>query len=405
MLGVVATVVVLAIGLVGVVALEGEEIHKTVVRQQDALDPFYALPDGWQHVPVGAVVRSETVSGVPAGGRGWRILYRTERADGSPAMSSGLVFAPSGPAPVGGRPVVAWAHGTVGMADQCAPSRTPVVEKGIPGLANFLQAGWVVAATDYSGLGTEGVEQYLVGQSEARDVLNSVRAARNMPIGAGTRVALWGHSQGGQSALWSEALAAQLAPELTIVGTAVAAPATELPTLVGREWQQVGGSLIGAEVLVGWPDAYPGLDVNAVWKSSGGDYKTMADRCIEEDLIDVEIRNLLGQAPLFSKNPMTVPSWRDVAVANVPPAPTAVPTLLVQGLADPLVLPGSNVAYVEAACAAGSTITANFVGDLGHQTAGIAAAPMAFTFFQERFDGKPATTTCGTDYPVPALEP
>ena len=351
------------------------------------------------------MLRSEPVDGVPAGGRGWRILYRTERADGTPATSSGLVFAPSGPAPAAGRPVVAWAHGTVGMADQCAPSRTPVVEKGVPGLANFLQAGWVVAATDYAGLGTPGVLQYLVGQSEARDVLNSVRAARNMPIDAGTRVALWGHSQGGQSALWSEALAAQLAPELTIVGTAVAAPATELPTLVGREWQEVGGSLIGSEVLVGWPAAYPGLDVNDVWRSSGGDYEVMADRCIEEDLIDVEIRNLLGQAPLFFKNPMTVPAWRDIAVANVPPPPTATPTLLVQGLADPLVLPGSNVEYVQAACAAGSVLTANFVGDLGHQTAGVAAAPMAYAFFQQRFDGVPATSNCDTAPPVPALTP
>ena len=36
---------------------------------------------------------------------------------------SGTLTVPKGKAPKGGWPVIAWAHGTTGIADSCAPSR------------------------------------------------------------------------------------------------------------------------------------------------------------------------------------------------------------------------------------------------------------------------------------------
>ena len=41
--------------------------------------------------------------------------------------------------------------------------------------------GYAIAATDYPGLGTPGPHPYLVGDSEARAVIDSVRAARSFP--------------------------------------------------------------------------------------------------------------------------------------------------------------------------------------------------------------------------------
>jgi pimeloyl-ACP methyl ester carboxylesterase len=406
LIGLVSTILVVVIGIGVFLWIDVEEAERETAARQEKLAPFYRLPAGWRDQPVGALLRVEQLTDAPRGSRGWRILYRTERSDGSPAVSSGLVFAPKGAAPAGGRPVVAWAHGTVGMGDACAPSRTPDPPGTVPGLAFFLSAGWVVTATDYAGLGTPGIEEYLVGQAAARDVLNSVRAARNLAdAGAGSRVALWGHSQGGHSVLWTKALAPTLAPELTIVGTAAAAPAAELPTLVSTSWNNIGGSLIGSEVLVAWPKSYPNLDVDAVWSPDNGNYRNIAYKCIIAGLIDVKLRSLFGESPLFRKDPIGVPSWRDVAVANIPPLPTTGPVLLVQGLADPLVLPGTNAAFVQAACAGGATLVADFIGDLGHLTAGIAGAPLAFTFFQQRFAGIPAGSTCGTHLPVAVTPP
>ena len=87
-----------------------------------------------------------------------------------------MVVAPTGPAPQGGRTVVTWAHGGGGLADSCAPSKQPDIASGasgarigyprslIPMLQTFLDAGYVVAATDYEGLGTPGLHPVTRGR-------------------------------------------------------------------------------------------------------------------------------------------------------------------------------------------------------------------------------------------------
>jgi dipeptidyl aminopeptidase/acylaminoacyl peptidase len=66
------------------------------------------------------------------------------------------------------------------------------------GLNQMLAQGYVVTATDYPGLGTQGIHPFLIGVSEDRAVLDSVRAARDLPnSGASNRFVVWGHSQGG----------------------------------------------------------------------------------------------------------------------------------------------------------------------------------------------------------------
>ncbi len=72
------------------------------------------------------------------------------------------------------------------------------------GLRQLIEQGAVVAATDYPGLGTAGPHPYLVGDSEARAVIDSVRAAHSLPgVGDGNSFAVWGHSQGGQASLYT----------------------------------------------------------------------------------------------------------------------------------------------------------------------------------------------------------
>ena len=405
LLGLVATILVLVLALVVVLVVVVKSNEAKTGRQQAKLAPFYRPPAGFAATPLGTVLRKQRVGVVPDGATGWRVLYRSELADGTPSVSGGLVFAPKGAAPPGGRPVVAWAHGTLGMGDACAPSRSwGSGRAGVPGLALFLARGWDVVATDYTGLGTPGVEQYLVGGAEARDVLNGVRAARTMGIDASTRVALWGHSQGGHSVLWTAALAPGLAPELQIVAAAAAAPAAELPLLVDLQWEKVIGSLIGTEVLVSWPATYP--DVHARSVATGDlNARDVANQCIGAGLVDLAIRNLFGQQA-FRINPISVPAWRTAAEANIAPLPVAgLPTLIAQGLKDPVVLPPTTVTYTDLACAAGADLTSVWIGDLGHMTAGKAAAPIVATWLQQRFAGLSTSSTCSTVPPVAPAVP
>ena len=156
-------------------------------------DAFYVPPKPLAKAKPGTIIRSTPIGDAPAGARAWKILYHSRAVDGRDIAVSGVVIAPTGAAPHGGRVVVTWAHGTSGLADLCAPSKLPDIASGaastsgpagygafMPGVQAFLDAGYVVAATDYEGLGTPGVHPYQVGESEGRSVLDAARAARGL---------------------------------------------------------------------------------------------------------------------------------------------------------------------------------------------------------------------------------
>jgi hypothetical protein len=126
---------------------------------------------------VGALTRSQPRVGAPDGAVAYRVLYRSQGLHREPIAVSGAVIVPWGPAPPGGRPIVAWAHPTNGIVPACAPSCARVLFESIQGLPEMLRRGFVVTATDYPGLGTAGPHPYLVGTSEGRAVLDSVRVA------------------------------------------------------------------------------------------------------------------------------------------------------------------------------------------------------------------------------------
>ena len=145
-----------------------------------APDEFYDPPSDLPHHP-GALLRSEPLKDVilPAGIRGWRILYATTVDDNTPATAVATVFAPTDP-PIGPRPVIAWEHATTGLLQKCMPpSLLSMSTKGIPWCSRIVMAGWVVA--DRLLFRREGwPTSLLIGEGEARATLDSVRAARQM---------------------------------------------------------------------------------------------------------------------------------------------------------------------------------------------------------------------------------
>ena len=117
---------------------------------------------------------------LPAGQVAQRILYTSTDPSGTPIAVSGVVVTPTGEPPPGGWPIIAWAHGTTGVDRRCAPS-IDYPDAGlvrVPEVPDLLAAGTAVVFTDYPGLGTPGPHPYLVGESEGRAVLDSIRAAR-----------------------------------------------------------------------------------------------------------------------------------------------------------------------------------------------------------------------------------
>ena len=82
--------------------------------------------------------------------------------------------------------------------------------------------------------------------------------------GAGDRVLVAGHSQGGQSALFAGELAASYAPELDVLGVAAAAPAADVEQILPLAGSISGGAGYLAMGIQGFHAAYPDADPAAV---------------------------------------------------------------------------------------------------------------------------------------------
>ena len=348
----------------------------------------------------GTLIDRQSIVGPPAGGTAWRVLYWSTDPDGAARQVSGLVIVPRGEAPVGGRPVVAWAHPTSGVVERCAPSRARLRYQMIAGLRSMLWRGYVVVATDYPGLGTPGPHPYLDGVSEARAVLDSVRAARAIPEAkASRRFAVWGHSQGGHAALFTGTIAKAYAPELSLAGVAVAAPATELGTLMNADLASQGGRNLTAMTLWAWSRLY-GVPTAAVIRPAAlPAVNHISSECLESPY-DFLVRRRLGpKVPpdfLTSADFARQPPWSDFIARNTPGVlPPSIPVFIAQGDADGLVRPAITADYARRLCRAGSAVRYLLMPKVKHGLAGDRAAIPAIDWIANRLAGEPPPNDCG----------
>jgi acetyl esterase/lipase len=360
--------------------------------------PFYAAPD-LAHGPPGSLVRSELIEGAPDGATAYRVLYRSKGLHDEPIVVSGMVVVPPGPAPLGGRSVLAWPHPTSGVVPRCAPSLAFFRFQMIAGLREMLQRGYLVVATDYPGLGTAGPHPYLVGVSEARAVLDSVRAGQSVPQAeAGRRFAVWGHSQGGHAALYTGLLARSYAPELDLVGVAAAAPATELALLLDRDLQTPAGKNLTAMTLWSWSRVFDATLEGTVLPSSLPVIDRLATECIES-LYDLlarqETERPLAQGFLSVRDLAGVEPWRSLLAANTPGTlPADIPLFLSQGSADRVVLPAVTQDYMERSCRSGGHVRFLRLEGATHGSIAGRTAQDAVAWIANRFDGLRAPSDC-----------
>jgi hypothetical protein len=207
----------------------------------------------------------------------------------------------------------------------------------------LLERGYVVTATDYPGLGTPGPHPYLVGISEARAVTDSVRVARMMPnAGPGPRCIFWGHSQGGQAAPFTGMIAKIYAPELSLIGVAAAAPATELATLINDDIGGACGKNIAAMTLWSWERVYGAPMDRLVDPRALPAINRLAQVC-PESIYDLIVRRRterpMEQHFLTVNDPADVEPWRTLLLKNTPgPLPPNISDLSCAGSDDRVIL-------------------------------------------------------------------
>jgi pimeloyl-ACP methyl ester carboxylesterase len=365
----------------------------------EAQTAFYRAPPSAVAGAPGTLVRQELIDGAPLGATTYRVLYRSTGLDNKPILVSGVVIVPPGDPPPGGRPIVAWAHPTSGIVPRCAPSLAIFLFQQIQGLRSFVRDGYVVAATDYPGLGTEGPHPYLVGISEARAVIDSVRVAALLPgAGGGKKFVVWGHSQGGHAALFTGIIAKAYAPELDLLGVAAAAPATDLVTLMNEDIDSVGGKNITAMTLWSWQRVFNANMDKVVDPRALPAIDQLAKECIEGPF-DIRVRQRteqpLEQYFLTTKHPSDVEPWHTLLAHNSPGTlPTEIPVFLAQGTDDAIIRPKVTQDYAAALCRAGSKVSTLLMPNIGHGRAAQASTEAMLDWTSARFAGKAASDNC-----------
>src|SRR5882724_1253791 len=322
-----------------------------------APDAFYDPPSDWSHQP-GALLRAEPLKDVmlPAGMRGWRILYATSVDDNTPATAVATVFAPADP-PAGPRPVIAWEHATTGLLQKCMPSLLSASTKGILGRDRIVMAGWVVVATDYSFAEKGGPHPYMIGEGEARAALDSVRAARQMSeLTLDKRMVTWGYSQGGHAALWTGIVGPRYAPDLEILGVAAIAPGANIKTILTMNIE--ADKRFGPYLALAYSRFYPDIIFEQALRPEALDAAreivSLCDFLPPEDLERIEalVATFDGPALAMSSNKALQARLEQ----NTPDGPIPAPLVIAQGLSDIVVPSRATDAYVEERCSAGQRL-------------------------------------------------
>jgi pimeloyl-ACP methyl ester carboxylesterase len=363
-----------------------------------APDAFYDPPSDLPQQP-GSLLRSEQLKDVilPAGMRGWRILYATTVDDSTPAMAVATVFAPTD-LPAGPRPVIAWEHATTGLLQKCMPSLVSAPTEGIPARDRIVMAGWVVVATDYSFAEKGGPHPYLIGEGEARAALDSVRAARQMSeLTLDKRMVVWGHSQGGHAALWTGIVGPRYSPDLEILGVVAIAPAANIKNILAMN--VAVDKRFGAYLALSYSRFYPDITFEQALRPEALDAArqivNLCDFVPPQDPERIEALAATFDGPALATSSNKALQAR--LEQNTADAPIHAPVVIAQGLSDTVVPSAATDAYVEERCSAGQRLEYWTFAGRDHFTIAEPGAPLEELLIRwttARFANEPKASGC-----------
>ncbi len=362
---------------------------------------FYTPPNNLPNKPNGTLIRYQKVlgvPGVPSGATLYRIMFYSKTIYGKGIPESGYAIVPPTPAPAGGYTILSWAHGTTGAAPICAPSIFQSFVYLPPGLNNFITDNYLIAATDYEGLGTSvTIHPYLLGQSEGQGVLDAAIAAQQIPgVNASNKVFIYGHSQGGQSALFAGQLAPTYAPSLKILGVVAAAPATGFQFIV--EVTPTDNSVLAFTfpMLWTWSQAYTNFPTSLIFTKEGMQIGSQYVGSVCDGNLGAILNNYPA-SDLFQPNASLNGVVQDFAMQNDPGSvPIPAPILIVQGTADTTVYPQFTDFNVQQTCkVTNDSLDYVLLSGANHSTIVSDEALPISQWMQAIAAGTPNNSTCG----------
>ncbi|MEU1102805.1 lipase family protein [Streptomyces tibetensis] len=405
-----------------------------VVSRGVSIPAFYSPPT---QLPAtnGALLRQEPLplglslpglDGRPLPGTATRLMYKSTDSDGRAVAATGAYIEPSakweGDGP---RPLVAVASGTMGQGDQCAPSfalqhpltvNGQTLSVGYDNLAIYrlLATGAAVVVTDYVGLGaTDRLHTYVNRLDEGHAVLDAVRAARALPgtsLTSGSRVGLYGYSEGGGASASAAELQPTYAPDVHLAGTYAGAPPADLTAVM----KGIDGSALAAALgwaINGFVQAYPDMRDVAEANLNDAGRKALADAstmCVGEAVVRYGFARSSAWttsgksvAEIIAGEPRARAVLDEQRIGTLKPAgPVRVST----GVQDDIVPHAQARQLAVDWCRKGGSVTYAAVDlpNLGDRLLTNHLAPLitdqgaAISWLTDRLEGKPTASNCWT---------
>ncbi len=414
-------------------------LNVSAVHADPPVPPFYAAvmkmtPDG----KLGQVIKQEKVATSLKGAQAWKIAYISSDIAGRKTISTGLVVAPTGPAPAGGRPVLTWAHGTTGAAQNCGPSQVidPVVplneyfllggnswtDYGIPAVEEFLKEGYVIAATDYQGLGGGGRHQYSVSTTNGMDTMNAARAAASMKeTGANKKALVYGWSQGGGAAIALAGMPEYIkqtgtaADNLEVLGfvalapqdIAVYAPAGKMDQVTADKYIQEMQKMFTDSAFNfthatmfywGTQAAFSNLKLSDLFTDDGVKVvnEIFSNKCMHTASDTFNFNYGSTYASLLKQKPTNTLAWAEAMVkGGVPLVKPMAPVQIYFGTKDTAVPPMMHKLYQDQVCKLGGNVgRMQLPGEQSHFTTPGSSKPFYVSWVKDRIAGKSLDNAC-----------
>ena len=414
-------------------------ITSYAVLAEPSIAPFYEsvtkmAPNG----KLGQVIKKERIQTSVKDAQAWRIAYISSDVNDVQTISTALVVAPIGKRPAGGRPIMAWAHGTTGTAQSCGPSQVvdPAVplneyflvngnswtDYGLPSVDKLIAEGYVVVGTDYQGLGGGGKHQYVVSSTQGRDVINSARAVASMKeAGAGNKAIVYGWSQGAGATIAAASSQDYIAKKGTVsdriefAGFVAMAPPDLAVTAGTKPLDQAAADKMLEGLVSGFTNtifdfahltmtfwgtqaAYPNLRLSDILTEDGSKVldQIFSNKCmhVASDTLNYAFAN--NFKALLKDKPTNTMEWANAFIkGGVPPVKPVAPVVVYWGTKDTTLPPMMGKLYQEQMCALGGNVERiQLPGEQTHFSTPGAAEEFYLPWIKDRLAGKPASNNC-----------
>jgi len=340
----------------------------------------------------------------------YRILFTSTNGidSKSPTVVSGSLFIPKGEAPEGGWPLLVWGHGTVGLADQCAPSWSGRVYRNAYYLNQWLKQGYAIVEPDYQGLGVAGPHLLINIPQLSFNILDSARAALKSKHNISNRIIIAGQSQGGAAAFGAASYSATYAPDLNIKGT-IATGVIYKPKQADRPTLNIANrnvpnpalayQILGFHVLQQYD---PTLRASEVFTEKAIPLvEHSRAQCAADIFADVTFEKLTFNDALLpqpSEKFQKLQAKFDQQYSAYPTLKIKHPVFIGTGADDRTPDARNQVQLVKDACSAGTKVQSHLYHGLGHSEAVPRSLQDAIPFAKLALSDQPIPNTCSVNF-------